>query len=433
MIIFWEAVSSQTSYTWAAGADAFSGDVQRIQIREGRWRLFVKLKGEVEMAADEQSVALVGPDSFLEIEERNGHEQTRFKATPGPDGEPLIELFINREPAEFDDAARDWLEEMLPRVYRTTGLDAEARVGRILAAAGTPGVLDEIRRVEGDSVQRRYYEHLLVQTDPEALDYEILVRHMGQELGSDYELRQVLPRLPSIVLNEEPIANAFVSTADSIGSDYELRRTLSSFLERPDLTPEAYETVADAAQSIGGDYDQAELLIELLEIIPADQELPRGFARRLRDIGTDYELRKVLAVAMRRPQIATEELSDLLVASQTIGSDFDLAELLIELVGSYNGTLPDSYFRAVGTLGEDFHHRRVLSATVARPGLTVEEIEAALSSSLAIGSDHEMQQFLVDLAQVTPIDARLRPSFERAVASISSDYHREQVWAAAQG
>ncbi len=432
IIMVWEAASSHAGYSWSSEFDSFSGEVHRIRIRDGRWRLNVNFKGDVETTADERGIARVGPESYLEIEERRHRERFRLKATPGIDGEPEIAWFVNREPAEFDAAGRDWLEQILPRIYRTTGLDAEARVGRFLAATGMAGVLAEIRKIESDQVQRLYYQEVLVQAEPTQEELASLVRHMGRDIGSDHELRQLLSSLPAEVLVGESSANAFVATANSIGSDFELRQALSGFLKGPVLEPEAYETLIDAAHSIGSDYDLAGLLIDLIAAYPTDLALPRGVSHALKTINTDYELRKVLAVALRRPLVQAEELDTLLAASQSIGSDYDLAELLVELAKNTDKNLPESFFRALGTVGDDFHHSRVLRAVTARPDPTAERVEEVLRSALGINSDHEMQQLLVDLARAYPIDDRVRPAFERAAASIGSEHQREKALAAAR-
>ncbi len=431
VITVWESASIHAS--WSSGVDSIkTGDVQRIRIREGRWRLTVNLKGEVEMTADERSIARVEPESYLEIEERKEGDRFRLEATPGPGGEPEIAWFVNREPAEFDDSAQDWLEGVLPRIYRTTGLDAEGRVERFLNTSGISGILAEIRKIDSDQIQRLYYEQVLAQTEPTPEELESLVRHMGRDIGSDFELRKMLSALSSDVLVHEESASAFVAASRSIGSDFELRQALAGFLARSDLESVAFDTLIDAAQNIGSDYDLAELLVDFVAVYPSDRVLPGGMTQALNSINTDFELRKVLAVALRRPGVAAEELDQLLGAAQTIGSDYDLAELLIELSETTDATLPDSFFRALGTLAEDFHLRRVLSAATKRPQPTAERMEAILHSALDISSDHEMQQLLVNVARAYPINDQVRPAFERAAASIASDHQREQALAAAR-
>ena len=430
VIMAWEAASSHAEYSWTSTSDSVTGDVHKLRVRKGHWRLDVDYKGDVEITADDSGIARVGPDSFLEIEERSDGERRRLLATPGPGGRPEIAWLVDREPAEFDREARKWLAEVLPRIYRTTGLDAAGRVRRLLAAGGAEAVLEEIGDIGSDRIERLYFEQLLAQTELSPSELERVMRRLAREVGSDHEMVKILTALSVANLRQEATANAFVVAAGTIGSDYELRRLLTGYLDRPDFDPAVCEVLIDAARTIGGDYDMAELLSRVIAVYPEDVALPVSFSRALQTIGSDYELRKALSAALRRPHLREDELDNLLVAAHTIGSDHDLAQLLIELAETYEGELPPSFFRAARTVGSDFDHGRVLSAVATRPNLATEALVAMLESSLSIGSDHDLAKFLIRFAGTFEIDDDILPAFERAAGTIGSDHHQQQVWAA---
>ena len=427
VILAWEAASSHAEYSWTSESDSVWGEIRKVRMRDGRWRLTVYHRGDIELSADESRIERVGPNSFLEIEEREGRRRRRLEVRPGPGGEPEIAWFVDREPAEFDQEARTWLWEVLPRIYRTTGLDAEGRVGRLLAAGGVEGVLREIDKIGGDSVQRLYFEALLGEIQADAGDLARVLRRMPREIGSDYEMRQAMLAVPAASLADAAAAKAFVEAASSIGSDYELRQLLADFLARPELDPGSYGALVEATRTLDSDYDLSEFLQQVAVTVPAEAPLPKGFSKALRSIGSDYELRKVLETALLRPQQRPEELDALLAAAKSIGSDHDMSEVLIQLAGSVEGDLPDGFFRAASSIGSDFNLARALSAAAACPGLTAATVTAILESALAIGSDHEQARFLVDLAAHYPIDDQIWPAFERAVKTIGSDQQRDQV------
>lgn len=429
-ITVWEAASS-VGYGWTA--DTVPGGGHRIRIRDGRWRLEIDLRGEVEMTADERGVARLGPGASLEIEERRRRERRRLEATPGPGGEPRIAWFVNRKRAPFDAEGRDWLARVLPRAYRATGLDAAGRVGRLLASGGVDGVLAEIGKIPDDAVQHLYFAQLLAQAELGAEDFERVLRRMAREIGSDHEMGKLLAAIPTASLERDATADAFVAAAGTVGSDHELRRALAAHLESGDSTFAVCEALLDAAGSIGGDWELAELLTRAAAACPADRELPPGYARALRSIGTDFEQRRALAAAFERPGLGAEELERLLATATGIGSDFDLAELLVELAASYPGRLPEATFRAAATLGTDYERRRVLSAVVARPDLDTEVVSQVLESARGIGSDHEMAQLLLEVAERYPPDVDLRPAFDRAVATIGNEYELQRILAAVAG
>ncbi len=430
-ITVWEAASIHAGYSWTS--DAGAEGTQRIRIRDGRRQLRIDLRGEVETTSDERGLARLGPGASLVIEERKRRWRRRLEASPGPDGEPQIAWFVDRKRADFDAEGHEWLARALSEVYRATGLDAERRVARLLASGGPDGVLAEIGKIPGDGVQRLYFEQLLAQAELGAEDLESVLRRMAREIGSDHEMGKLLAAIPNASLERDATADAFVAAAGTVGSDHELRRALAAHLESGDSTFAVCEALLDAAGSIGGDWELAELLTRAAAACPADRELPPGYARALRSIGTDFEQRRALAAAFGRPGLGAEELERLLATATGIGSDFDLAELLVELAASYPGRLPEATFRAAATLGTDYERRRVLSAVVARPDLDTEVVSQVLESARGIGSDHEMAQLLLELAERYPLDADLRPAFDRAVATIGNEYERQRILAAVAG
>lgn len=432
-IMIWEAASTHAGYSVSTDTDPATGGVNRIRIREGRWQLKVDVKGDVELNAEETRIARLDPDGYLKIEERRRRQRRRFEATPGQGGEPEVAWFVDRERTEFDADGREWLAAVLPRIYRETGLDAKGRVGRILARGGVDGVLNEIGEIGSHWIQRLYFEQLMAQADPTPVELERALRRLGREIGSDHEMGRALAAVPTRSLEEGPAARAFAAAAGTIGSDHALRQVLSTHFRDPGLSAAACEILLGTAESIGSDYELAALLVDLAESTPEDRPLPAGYARALREIGTDFEMRRALGAALGRPGLGGEELAALLQAAEGVSSDFDQAELLVGLAGTWEGDLPRAYFSALDTIGTDFERARVLKATVERPGVTPENLAAVLSSALGIGSDHEMARLLLTVADRHPIDEELRPAFERALATIGSEYERQRVRTAVEG
>ncbi|MCP3961727.1 MAG: hypothetical protein GY719_28125 [bacterium] len=336
LITAYEAASSHAGYTWTTETDSAWGEIQKIRIRDGRWRLAVDFRGEIEMTPVEDGIANLGPGAFLEIEERREGVRRRLEATPGPGGRPKLAWFVDGEATPPGEESREWLARVLPRVYRVTGIDAEGRVGRLLAAGGIAGVLAEIDKIGSDRVQRIYFEKLLQKAEPAAADLERVLRGMERAIGSDHEMGRLMRMIPAERLTLESTADAFVAATRTIGSDFELRRALTPLLQAP-VFPEISESMLDATTGIGSDFELARLLIGVIEAYPLDRPLPAGFTRALRTVASDHEQRKVLKAALRRSGPGGVELDALLeTAALGIGSDFELAAVMVGFTESHH-------------------------------------------------------------------------------------------------
>jgi len=447
-ILAWEAAYSVTTSSWSSEVESEEGRTHKIRIRDGRWQLKVDYRGEIEIAPDDSGIVRLGPAAFLEIDEKRRRERRRLRVTPGTDGQPEMAWSVNNKTAAFDAEARTWLKNMLPRIYRSSGLDAAGRVERMLAAEGVGGVLHEIDEIGSDSVQRLYFERLIEQVPSNMDGLPRILRHMGRSINSDYELRKLLAVTPLQALVDEATASAFLAAVSEISSDYETRKLLVSLMARlksepPELDPPGFgqpasassvavfDLLIDASRSIASDHDHATVLRELATKYPADLPLPAFFAGALRSIDSGYELRRVLSVAFRRPHAEGKNLDALFEAAQDIGSDYELAELMIEVARAYESELPDNFFRTLSTIGSDYELGRILGSVAARPSLTPDSTLALLDSSRNIGSEHELSKLLIELVSIHPLDDDLLHAFERAAESVGSEYQRERVLAAA--
>lgn len=203
------------------------GDYQ-IEIEVGRCKIEIEMRGEIEFLPDETGVERLGRGAYLEIDERIGRDRRRIEITPGPDGRPEHAWFVDREERPFDAEGRRWLRDALPLIFRATGIDAPARVGRILERSGVAGVLAEVPLLLGDHVQRIYLQELLEQAAPAPGDLERALRLAGAEIGSDYELAELLVQLAGAARVGEALRPAFMEALETVGSRHERERVLAA-------------------------------------------------------------------------------------------------------------------------------------------------------------------------------------------------------------
>jgi hypothetical protein len=89
--------------------------------------------------------------------------------------------------------------------------------------------------------------------------------------------------------------------------------------------------------------------------------------------------------------------------------------------------LPPSFFSAIKTVGSDFEHRKVLAATLERPGLDQASLASVLRSAQNIGSDYELAEILLRLVRRHPLDDGLQSLFKEVLQTMGSDFERQRV------
>ena len=338
-------------------------DSWTIRVREGSCRLDIDLEGKIEFSPDERTVARVSPGGRLRILERRRGVERELIAKPGPGGAPQIAFELDGDAHPFDDAARAWLARLLPELFRQTGIDAHARVGRFLARGGVEAVLAESRLIRSDYVQRIYLVELLAQAHPGPQQVNRVVELGAKGIQSDYDLAELLVAAlgsqgPAVVVGE-----AFGGACAAIDSDYDLRRVLVEVVKQA-KEPPPVERALGCARGISSDYDRAELLTAVVGRWPKGRALSDQFYTLARAVGSDYDRRRTLQAAAQRRPLQAEDVRRLLASADAFHSDYDLAELLVTVGAGaqLDGELAAAFERAASHIGSSYDRQRALAA-----------------------------------------------------------------------
>jgi hypothetical protein len=232
------------------------------------------------------------------------------------------------------DEGRAWLRTFLPELLREMAINADRRVARTLAKGGPASVLELVSSVKGEYAKGVYMRELYAQAALDAPTLSRSLQQAGAEISSDYDLAQVL-KTASEKQNIDATLPAFVEASRTIQSDYDLRGVLSRALARPSLTPSVASAIFKAAipgpggAGIDSDYDMAELLKDAP--VSMVNQPGSGWAEAVGSISSAYDRHRAIA-AVLRPGASPEVVEAALTSAAGLSSDYEAANLLIEII-----------------------------------------------------------------------------------------------------
>ncbi len=433
----WLAAPQALDCDWTArsgrSSTAIHADDDKLRVKMSRddCELSIDLDGELTFDETYTRVASLSRGGGLDIEEKKGRESRRLVLEEKRGGSLSRTWYVNRDEKPYDAEAEAWLSDMLLVLFRRVGYKATERAEYILGRDGVEGLLQEISYIPSDYTARRYYTVLLSQADLDPRTVGLIVRRVGEDIDSDYELAQLLIAIAQNHPLDEAVRIAYVEAANSIESDHEHGRVLSAILKRKDLSPQFTQSVLESATSMDSDYELARLLIELIESRRLDDATARTFFQAVATVDSDFEKRRVLDAAINQRGTDERFLDQVLQAAQDIGSDHELASLLSQVAALYPSgqNIPDSYFAAAGSIDSDFELARLLTSLAKRGDLSPTSQVAVLETAAEIDSDHELGGLLNAVTSQYGVDETTRPAFFRAVNSLSSDFEHARVLA----
>ncbi len=353
-------------------------------------RLHVVSDGTVEFNAQENDVARLGRGAKLVIVQTRAGVTRKITMVPGANGFQRTYL-VDGVARPFDADGKAWLAKVIPEIYRATGIDAEARVARLLGKGGVPQLLQEIAMLRSGHARAEYLGQLFLQAVPDA----------------------------------EQTAQA-LAQMNAIESDFEKRRALSIALQQPRIDAANQVALLNIARDIGSDFDRAEWLVEASPKLPVQGANVSAWTQALLAFDSDFERKRTLQTLIEEGRPREQAMVIALQALRGMGSDFETRSVL-ESAAKAGVTLVDAdYFKVVDAMSSDFEKREALLALIESKTPDVARSQRILNSVRGFGSDFERGQVLTALAAAMPNDVALIEGY-RAVARGMADFERGQA------
>ncbi len=327
-----------------------SNSTTQISVTHSDDDMRLKLKAEGRFTFNEAETALSSLDGFFDLTTSRTGEKRRVRFV-GDDGEVETTYWVDGRKQPYDANAQAWFAEQLPEMLRITGIDSEARAGRIYRAGGIDALTEEVRLTRSDLTRRRYLSGLAKSQSLAEDEVTRLLSIAGESIGSDVEQRLAMEALAKYQAAQIDWLTYYEST-NAIGSDVEQRLALQSTLRLLPEKPELSEAYVRASRDLGSDVEHRLALEALLERGPLDRAVHDTVIDAAGDIGSDVEQRLLLAELIKSD--LQQESAVMLVrkASEQIGSDLELRLLLSDVLDRYDDeAVRDAVSRAAEQMG----------------------------------------------------------------------------------
>jgi beta-lactamase regulating signal transducer with metallopeptidase domain len=189
--------------------------------------------------------------------------------------------------------------------------------------------------------------------------------------------------------------------------------------------------VLDEIDLIPSDHVRGRYLGLLFDATPLDAEHQRRAQQQIAAIGSSFELRNTLVRAIHSAHVDATERAALLALADSITSDFERAELLIDSRARLSGdhaTMHRAWQQVAAGINSDFERRRALESVFdgrSEPAL----LHMALDLAAGIGSDFEKRSLLETAASHAAEQRALLGAWLASADTLRSDFERRSALA----
>lgn len=426
-----QTTSTERSISIRVNGDDYS---ETIILDNGLHSFNIEYNGFITLANDDRDIVALSGGGYFKVKKSAFGSKRRIEITADRSGNLTRKYFVGWSEKPYEPEGREWLEEILPTIVRSSTIGAEDRVNRIYSQGGMAAFSEEVQLLDGDYVKKAYLELILCKdlTDGEV---DQVVTMIGNEIDSDHYLSEILGDHHELFLSSPKRIDGFIRAARSINSDHYLTEVLEEVVTSRKADDKQMGALLQAANGINSDHYRASLLIEVMESRKLDDQnldLLLGLAR---GINSDHYMAEVLEEALEIRDLPASAVSRLLENVNLIQSDHYVTEVLENLLETPLSATEQGELLVMITneVSSDHYRTEILEEFVDEQTLYAESFTVLQRSIADINSDNYKAQILREIADLSALSDEQIIGLIQTSATINSDHYLAEALLAYSG
>jgi hypothetical protein len=386
----------------------------------------VEYRGTVEVTDDDKDIKSLSDDGYVEISKTVFGSKRGIIIESLGGGKIKKEYYEGRSKIDWEPKGREWLNEILPTIVRSTGLGAEGRINRYYTKGGVPAVMSEIGRLEGDYVRSQYGKLLFKKEIPNA-ELPSVITGLAEEIDSDYYLSTLFKDNIEKLLSTNEAADAFFKGSAKISSDYYKSVVLKEALNKYSTSPAQAKIILQSAKGISSGYYLHTVLIALLDQKVVKEDALNEMVVVSKEIDSDYYRSVVLSRALKLKGISKATMKNVADALSDMNSDYYQSTVFKNMADhEMDEATQSQIFEMIGSMSSAYYASVSLKELLKTQKLSEKSFAELVAAAGKLNSANYAADVLGGTSGVTLTKSQLIEVC-KASSNIDSDYYMSTV------
>jgi len=407
-------------------ASIVNSDKENVSRERSDWKaenIKISTHGEIEFNDDYTDVISISDDGYLKISMVSFGMKRKlyFRSNDGQ----LDRLYYEgRKQVDFEPEGRAWMEEVLPKVVRNSGLDLKNRVNKMYKKGGIDAFLNELNQTDSDYFKSRMVHYLLDNNNLEKNEKQKLLKEFPAQIDSDYELSQIFKKHNSLFIDDSILSQEFFNSLNVVSSDYELSQILNSVFKKNELNDTNFEFFISAMDNIDSDYEKANLIkLAISEGENSNIKLDL-ILNEVNDIDSDYEKGIIIKSVINGELFDLGNIDKIIEISQNISSDYENTKIMKNMI-KHEMITPqnkDKFKEMMNDISSDYSYKEILMDFMEYDKLGEESFDFLMDASEKISSSYELSQLYKMMLNKEDLSTAQQIKLIENAENISSSY-----------
>lgn len=388
----------------------------------------VEYRGDIEVNATDTDITSIAPGGYFEVSKTTFGSKRSIVIEPSG-GKLIKEYYEGRSKVNWEPDGREWLEEILPDLVRSTGIAAKSRINRYFNQGGVNAVLNEISRLESSYVQSIYGKLLFQKPGLTDNDLVSALSQLSRDISSSYYLSQLLEDTSDKFLGKESTREAYFDAVARVDSDYYKSQVLKKAFTDNAPSEAVMSKIMYATSEINSDYYQSEVLNDLLSMRNLSPNALNQIIKATRSINSDYYQSQILSKAMKKEGLSDDAYNSLMENIGDIGSDYYMAQVFSDMLDKplEERVLTNIVKLLNRNMGSDYYLSSTLSKMMREQKIGTSTMEALSEAIADMSSSTYAAEVIKQASGASRIEKRTLIALLGAAGEIDSDYYLSEA------
>lgn len=394
----------------------------KISIKNSKTDFKVEYEGEIILADDDLDIKSISKGGYIEIK-KSSFGRKRKIIIENNGGTIIRKFYVGWSEKNYYPEGKEWLEDILPEILRTTTIGAKSRVDRFYKNGGTKEVLAEIGEMDSDYVQSVYFK-LLLEKNISTTETVQILQSIKSVLKSDHYLSSILRKNQDLFLKTPETINAFIAASKNVGSDHYLTQIVKTVVSNKDISDSQLASLLTISKSINSDHYLSEVLKEVMNKRELNAQNVEQIMMLSSTIGSDHYKTVILKKALKNEHISKESYDSFLNSLNDINSDHYASEVIKEMMSSKLDTQSLTKVLEIikKNVGSAHYATTIYKKMAIRNDFTEDQMVLILDAVGSMNSSHYLSDSLVSFAPIVKkSSATVKDAYIRAAKSINSE------------
>lgn len=386
--------------------------------------LEIEYNGEIHVTDNDRGIKSISKGGYLHITKSSFGNKRKIEIEGKSNGTVERKYFEGKTEKPYDTDGKAFLADVLPTVLRATGIDAKERTARIFTLTGIEGFINEIKKIESNSVKRIYFENLWGNQNLNKNQNIRAVEALASYISSNSNRGIIFRKIDEKFMKDEEMSDAYFRSLAKLSSNSERGYTLRHTIKNNNLSTPQLEQFFNATGKLSSNSERGSTLRKVDQVNFDKLSTVEAYFTNIGKMESNTERGLTLRDRLDKQVLNKKAMMGLLYCTQRLSSNSERGMVLRKAIDQIqeDSEVMEIFLNTVAKMTSNSERGLVLRKLVKKGTLKPETYVGILNTAAKLSSNSEKTSVIISVCKTMPKDNEtVIDAYKAATKTITSN------------